>query len=145
MATERRVYATVLMNGQDYETIGSNEYLAPYSPDPRLVILRDNTPQEFFNFQRSWGGECRAVLNTFIERRDDNSVHIYGDLKLFEGTSEDTDDHDGTCAIDFECPKSTDSIPSTIKEYTARNTDEGDDDWANIKFVVSNSRYAPDD
>jgi hypothetical protein len=144
MVTDRRVQATVVITGQDYETFGSNEYLN--SDDVHnTVLLTDSAPKELFKFKRSWGGECRAEVNTFIERRNDNSVHIYGDLKLFEGTSEDTDDHDGTCVIDFDCPKSTESNPNTVKEFTVRNTDEGDDDWAYIKLTVSNSRYVSDD
>jgi hypothetical protein len=134
MATDRKVTVSASFEGQDYETFGSNEYPPPFNTI-RTVILTDDMPQGLMNFQIRWGGECRAEFNTLIQRLGNGKdVRIYGDLKLFEGTSEDTDDLDGVTVIDFVCPKST-TLPY---EAFVRNNDENDDDWAKVKMTVSN-------
>jgi hypothetical protein len=134
MATDRKVTVSASFEGQDYETFGSNEYPPPFNTT-RTVILTDDMPQGLMNFQIRLGGECRAEFNTLIQRLGNGKdVRIYGDLKLFEGTSEDTDDLDGVTVIDFVCPKST-TLPY---EAFVRNNDENDDDWAKVKMTVSN-------
>ena len=134
MPTNRRVTITVSFEGQDYEFFGSNEYPPPFN-STRVVIITNDMPQGLMNFQIRWGGECRAEFNTLVQRiSGGNDVRIYGDLKLFEGTSEDTNDLDGVTTIDFVCPKSS-TIPY---EAFVRNNDEDDDDWAKVKMTVSN-------
>jgi hypothetical protein len=134
MSTDRKVTVSASFEGQDYETFGSNEYPPPFNTT-RTVILTDDMPQGLLNFQIRWGGECRAEFNTLIQRLGNGKdVRIYGDLKLFEGTSEDTNDLDGVTVIDFVCPKST-TLPY---EAFVRNNDENDDDWAKVKMTVSN-------
>jgi hypothetical protein len=131
---DRKVTVSASFEGQDYETFGSNEYPPPFNTT-RTVILTDDMPQGLLNFQIRWGGECRAEFNTLIQRLGNGKdVRIYGDLKLFEGTSEDTNDLDGVTVIDFVCPKST----TISNEAFVRNNDENDDDWAKVKMTVSN-------
>jgi len=131
---DRRVTVSASLEGQDYERFGSNEYPPPFNTT-RTVILTDDIPQGLLNFQIRWGGECRAEFNTLIQRLGNGKdVRVYGDLKLFEGTSENTNDLDGVTVIDFVCPKS-----NTIShEASVRNNDENDDDWAKVKMTVSN-------
>lgn len=134
MPTDRKVTVSASFEGQDYENFGSNEYPPPFNTT-RTVILTDDMPQGLLNFQIRWGGECRAEFNTLVQRLGNGKdVRIYGDLKLFEGTSEDTDDLDGVTLIDFVCPKSI-TLPY---EAFVRNNDENDDDWAKVKLTVSN-------
>jgi hypothetical protein len=139
-ATDRRVVVTASFEGQDYETFGSNEYPPPFNTT-RSVILTSDNPQGLLSFQIRWGGECRAEFNTLVQRSSDNAVRIYGDLKLFEGTSENTNDLDGTTVIDFICPRSS-TVPY---EAFVRNTDENDDDWAKVKMTVTNFRHVVDE
>jgi hypothetical protein len=133
MVYDRKVIVTASFEGQDYETFGSNEYPPPFNTS-RMVILTNDMPQNLLSFQNRWGGECRAEFNTLIQRMTNGSVRIYGELKLFEGTSENTNDLDGVTAIDFICPKSS-TLPW---EVFVRNNDENDDDWAKVKMLVSN-------
>ncbi len=133
MAYDRKVTITASFEGQDYEVFGSNEYPPPFNT-ARMVILTNDMPQGLLNFQSRWGGECRAEFNALVQRLTNGDVRVYGELKLFEGTSEDTDDLDGVTGIDFICPKST-TLPW---EVYVRNNDENDDDWAKVKMVVSN-------
>jgi hypothetical protein len=131
---------TASFEGQDYEVFGSNEYPPPFNTT-RTVILTDDMPQGLLNFQSRWGGECRAEFNTLVQRLNNGDVRIYGDLKLFEGTSEDTNDLDGVTVVDFICPKST-SLPW---EVYVRNNDENDDDWARVRMTVSNYPHIIDE
>jgi hypothetical protein len=141
MATDRRITVTASFEGQDYEIWGSNEYPPPFNTT-RTLILTDYNPQGLLNFQSRWGGECRAEFNTLVQRvGDGKDVRIYGELKLFEGTSEDTDDLDGVTVIDFICPRSA-TLPY---EAFVRNNDENDDDWAKVKMTVSNFPHVTDE
>jgi hypothetical protein len=140
MPYERKVTVTASFEGQDYETFGSNEYPPPFNTT-RMVILTNDMPQGLLNFQSRWGGECRAEFNTLVQRLTSGDVRVYGELKLFEGTSEDTDDLDGVTGIDFICPKSS-TLPW---EVYVRNNDENDDDWARVRMTVSNYPHVIDE
>ena len=140
MAYDRKVVVTASFEGQDYEVFGSNEYPAPYHTT-RTVILTNDMPQGLLNFQRRWGGECRTEIKVLAQRTDSRNVRIYGDLKLFEGTSEDTQDLDGVTEVDFVCPKST-IMPY---EVFVRNNAEDDDDWAKVKMTVLNFPHIVDE
>jgi hypothetical protein len=133
MPTTRRVTVSASFEGQDYETFGSNEYPAPYSAT-KEVFLTDSIPQNVMYFEQRWGGECRAVFNILAQRRDNDEVVFQGQLKLFEGTSEDTNDLDGVRSFEFTCPKKA-SVPY---EVYVRNDDENDDDWAKVRLMVQN-------
>jgi hypothetical protein len=140
MAHDRNVTVTASFEGQDYETFGSNEYPPPFNTT-RTVFLTDDMAQGLLNFHMRWGGECRAEFNVLAQRLNSGDVRIYGDLKLFEGTSEDTNDLDGVTGVDFIVPKSS-SMPY---EAYVRNNDENDDDWAKVKMVVSNYPHVIDE
>jgi hypothetical protein len=133
MATTRRVTVAANFTGQDYETFGSNEYPAPFNTT-QAVVLADAVPQNVMYFEQRWGGECRAVFTVLAQRLDDDGVRISGELQLFEGTSEDTNDLDGRRPFEFYCARK-----STIQqEVYVRNDDENDDDWAKVQMTVSN-------
>jgi hypothetical protein len=140
MASIRRVTAVVSFEGQDYENFGSNEYPAPINTS-RTIILSDALPQNLVGFVSKWGGECRAEFNLLAQRLDNSDVHLRGVLKLFEGTSEDTDDLDGIREFEFICPRSA-TVPF---EAFVRNDDEDDDDWARVHVLVTNNREVIDD
>jgi hypothetical protein len=133
MPTSRRVTVSASFEGQDYEYWGSNEYPPPFSTT-QTVILTNNIPQNVLYFQQRWGGECRAEFSLLAQRMDNDEVICRGELKLFEGTSEDTNDLDGIRSFEFPCPKKT-TVPY---EIFVRNNDENDDDWAKVKILVQN-------
>ncbi|MFO1106850.1 MAG: hypothetical protein U1E34_12170 [Amaricoccus sp.] len=60
------------------------------------------------------GGEMRVELPIVVQIRASGDAKAPGTAKLYEGTSEETDDLDGTLDVDFPIPR--DDFIS--KEYT---------------------------
>jgi hypothetical protein len=133
------VTAVVNFEGQDYENFGSNEYPPPFNSS-REVILSDALPQNLMSFISKWGGECRAEFTLLAQRLDNSDVHLRGVFKLFEGTSEDTNDLDGVREFEFICPRSG----TVSHESFVRNDDEDDDDWGRVRILVTNNRVVED-
>lgn len=127
----RRVTINAHMDLTDDETFGSNEHNSG-DKSGEVVVTSDN-PQEIINMVVKAGGEMRVELPINVQARSSGDTKATGTAKLYEGTSEETDDLDGTLDVDFLIPR--DGFVS--KEYTIRNTDEGGD-FAVIKLTASN-------
>jgi hypothetical protein len=65
---------------------------------------------------------------------DNQSVRIDGNAKLFEGTSEDTNDLDGETTFTFIVPRGR----TVSNAQQVRNTDEGGD-FADIRISATNT------
>lgn len=127
----RRVVISAHMELTDDETFGSNEHGS--GDKSGEVVVTNGSPQEIINMVTTAGGEMRVELPISVQVRDTGDTKATGTAKLYEGTSEQTDDLDGTLDVDFLIPR--DGFVS--KEYTIRNTDEGGD-FAVIKLTASN-------
>lgn len=127
----RRVTINAHMELTDDETFGSNEH---NSGDKfGEVVITSDSPQEIINMVVKAGGEMRVELPINVQARASGDTKATGTAKLYEGTSEETDDLDGTLDVDFLIPR--DGFVS--KGYTIRNTDEGGD-FAVITLTASN-------
>ncbi|MDQ4033408.1 MAG: hypothetical protein M3332_14595 [Actinomycetota bacterium] len=128
----RRLTTSATINGVDDETFGSNEF--GHAEFTRETILSDAQPQNVMRMQCRWGGECRAELDLTGEVLDNSDVRISGVARLFEGTSEDTNDLDGSTEFTFIVPRGK----NVSNHQRVDNTDEGGD-YATIDMTVNNS------
>lgn len=132
---EVSIYGT--MNLKDEETFGSDVFAT------RTKLLQVFRVGAFYTHEEGgWrekmGGEVRAELGLRIDwQMVDSSVKVTCNLKLFEGTSEDTDDLDGEATRTFNIQK--DVIDQECKMFV-RNNDENDDDHVDLILKISNRR-----
>jgi hypothetical protein len=132
---EVSIYGT--MNLKDEENFGSDEFAT------RTKLFRVFRVGAFYTHEEDgWtekmGGEVRAELSLRIDwQLVDSSVNVTCNLKLFEGTSEDTNDLDGEATQTFNIQK--DVIDQECKMFV-RNDDEDDDDHVDLVLKISNRR-----
>jgi hypothetical protein len=129
----RRVSVGSSMDIEDDETFGSPERC--HYDDGREVVLSQATPRRSFGpIVRGCGGEVRIEIYLDGERLGNGDVRISGIAHLFEGTSEQTTDHDGDEVIPpFVVPAGSTAQHS----FRVRNEDEGGD-FADIRLEVAN-------
>jgi hypothetical protein len=135
--TARKVVGIAEIRGVDEEDFVSNEFGSASTTGE--IILNDSEVGQDFNLVFlvcKWGGECRVELTLNGQRLDNNDVRVDGNVKLFEGTSEDTGDLDGQENFSFIVPKGR-----TVEDSRrVVNEDEGGD-FADVGMTVSNSLF----
>jgi LGFP repeat len=131
-AVSRHVIVTASIDMTDDETFGSNEHGHAERRDERWIDSWD--PQGVMTLIGKAGGEMRVELVATASCRPDGSIVAEVDVKLFEGTSEETRDLDGHhTSRHVVQPGGFVTVPFRIN-----NDDEGGD-FANISLVISNS------
>lgn len=103
-------------------------------------LLDDSNPQRHILDIGRCGGEVRIEADFDFSRTTNGAVAIVGNLKLYEGTSENSGDLDGTESVN----DSVAANRSTTLTKRVNNTAEGGD-WADITLTVRNSFLAPTD
>jgi uncharacterized protein with LGFP repeats len=132
-AVRRKVVCHAAMNIQDHENFGSNEHAAG-ERNNETVLTSDN-PAQVMEFVMRMGGEIRVELRVNAQVLLSGDVRVQCRADLFEGTSENTDDLDGVEEHTFIVPRDGSVSPN----FRVRNTDEGDDDFADISLHLVNS------
>jgi hypothetical protein len=127
----RRVVLSAHIDLTDDETFGSNEHGSADGQTEGFVS--NKTPRTLLSLIGKAGGEVRVELSLDAVAVTEGDVQMSGSAKLFEGTSEESDDLDGTAPINFTVPRDN-FIKQSIH---VRNSDEGGD-FADITLVVSN-------
>lgn len=87
-----------------------------------------------------WGGECRVEVDaSAILEPESREIHVSGEARLFEGTSENTEDLEDTARYSFSVP------PDRTENATVylKNHESGGGDHATVHFRLSN-RDVPD-
>jgi hypothetical protein len=134
MATLRKVLATASIDGTDDEDIFADEH--GHGSQTREIVLFDQNTQELMFQVLKWGGECRTELSLRATRENNDDVRVDGNAKLFEGTSEGTDDLDGEIGFTLVVPKGR-----TVHDVRRLvNLDDGED-FADITLDVSNNLF----
>lgn len=82
------------------------------------------------------GGEVRVEMRLKFDWQLDASVKVWYEVKLFEGTSEETDDLEDTKTGTINVPKDR-TVPLTLRLV---NTEFAGGDTADIKLQISNDR-----
>jgi len=86
-------------------------------------------------YVRKWGGEIRVEVRFDLTWNADLSVTVVSNVTLYEGTSEDTDDKDGTGGNIATVAKDASNVPSQV---FVRNDDEDEDDHVTLDLLISN-------
>jgi len=115
----------------DDETFGSNEH--GRADGQTEGFISNKFPRTLLELVGKAGGEVRIELTLDAQAFTEGDVQISGTAKMFEGTSEESDDLDGTTPISFSVPRDN-FIRQSVH---VRNTDEGGD-FADITVAVSN-------
>lgn len=129
---KRHVIINASMDLTDDETFGSNEHGHAERRDERWVDSWDALA--VMELVAKAGGEMRVELSATAAVRPDGSVRVSVDIKLFEGTSEETRDLDGRRST-------TQLVPAGgIVQIPIRiNNDDDGGDFADISLTISNS------
>jgi hypothetical protein len=133
----RDVEISGTMQLKDEENVGDDEFATRtrnFIPNYRIGAF--STFADGF-WAEKMGGEVRAELYFRLNWQMDSSIRIDCNLKLFEGTSEDTSDLDGEKNGTWFVPKDAENFE--IKMFVS-NTDEDDDDHCDLTLRISNRR-----
>ena len=117
----RRVVIAAHMHLTDHETFGSNEHSD--ADLQREAIITNRTPQQLMQMSDGAGGELKVELKLDAQATDEGDVILTGQVLMFEGTSENSNDLDGDEPVNFLVPRDN----FTSKTYTVTNEDEGGD------------------
>jgi hypothetical protein len=119
---------------KDEENFGSDEILhGTFGVTP--VRLGPLNRQQSVPYVRKWGGEIRVEVRFDLTWNADLSVTVVSNVKLFEGTSEDTNDLDGEGGDIVTVGKDASNVPMHVY---VRNDDEDDDDHVILDILISN-------
>jgi hypothetical protein len=127
-----RVTTFATIHGVDDEIFTPDEHC--HIEDSTVVVLKDPVPRKLMYLECRWGGEARVELTLNGRRFNNGAVLVTGVARLYEGTSEDTQDLDGEKDISISVPKGqTVNISPRVE-----NTDEGGD-FADIGLSFHNA------
>jgi hypothetical protein len=119
---------------KDEETFGKDEFVDEQF-GVRPLYVGPQRKQESVTWTRKMGGEIRVEARFDIFWKPDLSVEVAYNVKLYEGTSEDTGDLDGERGGVMSVFKDHENIQLNV---FLRNEDEDDDDYVDLKLFVSN-------
>jgi hypothetical protein len=121
---------------KDEENLGSDEFFDDsFSTRPNPVRLGPNHRQDVTTYVKKFGGEIRVEARYDLTWNADLSVTVACNVKLYEGTSEDTDDLDGESGDIVTVFKDQENVPMNIH---VRNDAEDDDDYVHLDALISN-------
>ncbi len=128
---QRRVSVSSVIFAVDHETFGSNE--TKTEQQDRSAVVGEDAPADLMYMETRVGGELRIELRLIAQALPNGNVRIRGNVKLYEGTSETSNDLDGEKAFSTLVPANAYSS----KDVTITNQDEGGD-YANISMHFGN-------
>jgi hypothetical protein len=136
----RVLSGTIQINGTDHERIGANEEVS----EPRNINVKLDLSQPTANIDVEpvkWGGECRVEIQLKAHLLVGEQILVEGNVKLFEGGSEDTNDLEDEESFEFLIPRTIQNRPATEHEVKVASTGSGGGDHAEIKFSLGNYFY----
>lgn len=111
--------------GEDFEDWPwDNEYTDPDSESVQIELGPDRLINSFSRTYK-WGGELRAEYKFTLKLLVGNVVDVQIDCKLYEGTSEGTDDLDGWASLSLQVPMD-ETRAGTLRVWNTEE-DEGED------------------
>lgn len=82
------------------------------------------------------GGEVRGEVRLTLDWKNDSSVDVGYNIKLYEGTSEETTDLDGEKSGSLNVKKDT----TGFLDDTVLNTDESSNDFIKLGMTIQNNK-----
>lgn len=136
----RLLSGTVFINGTDDESWPFDDEIVSTTRPVNGVYLDINQPAVGLNIEPvRWGGECRVEIQLTARVVEGEQIRIEGDVKLFEGTSENTQDLEEEKRVDFLVPKTTRNQPLPARYDVQLNSRGiGGGDHAEISFSFTN-------
>jgi len=114
----------------------SDDYYNRSRDFPSMVLGVNGIMSNTYNWIEGAGGEIRIEVFVNATLNPNNGVvTVTHDTKLFEGTSENTGDLDGTGNGSVKVLKGS----QNVIRYIVNNTDEGGD-WVTVSLSCTNSR-----
>jgi hypothetical protein len=132
----RRLAGTVIINGTDDENWPESDEKVHRVFNVAMVLDAGQPASAMDIPDVRWGGECRVELRLTARVVSNNAVQIEGNAKLFEGTSENTDDVEDETVVSFTVPKG--GVPAH-HNIQLRNSGTGGGDHAEIGLSFTNS------
>lgn len=130
----RRITVSADMYVEDDETFGSNEKVRRQQTNA-AILSTQGIAQTVMDFEVRMGGEIRVEFTVTSALVDANgNAMIDGDIKLFEGSTVNTDDLDGERQFQLYCPAG-----ATINYFVRVNNDDEGGDYATIRINVTNA------
>jgi DNA-binding beta-propeller fold protein YncE len=133
----RKLIVSGIMSAKDDETSGGDEHGSTVVNG--LAVVSPGIPSDLVKMALRVGGEVRVELELYASIADNNFVRIQGISKLFEGTSEDTNDLEDQESIDLKIPPDN---PTEHKIHLV-NSGIGGGDTADIILLFTNVEGAP--
>ncbi|KAJ4212945.1 hypothetical protein NW759_011205 [Fusarium solani] len=133
----RRIELDTFVRIRDDEPWPDSDDYFNRDQSPRSYVLGglgDNTATD--DFAVSAGGEIRVHVSTVLRILSDGSLSVHYTLQLYEGSSESTNDLDGTKSGAFVVRPGE----SRKHEDSVRNTAEDDDDTGTVGWWITNKR-----
>lgn len=129
----RRITVSADMYVEDSETFGSNETVRRQKTNA-AILSAQGIAQTVMDFEVRMGGEIRVEFHVTASLIDTNgNAMIDGEVKLYEGASENTDDLDGVRQFQLYIP-----MGATINHFVRVNNDDEGGDYATIAMNISN-------
>lgn len=133
----RVLVGTIKIHGKDDES-GRDEIMDHEPLNVVLNLEEGGDAKTLLAGKWRWGGECRLEALVSAQVIGDNVVAVFGDAKLYEGASENSNDLDGQESINFFIPPfSSENQAQTVSDIVVNNTDEGGD-YGQITFRLQN-------
>jgi len=131
----RRIIGHIVIIGTDSEWFSEDERIREEFPLER--IFGTEVPSSNIEVPDvRWGGECRVEVDIFGRLLRNDYVDIEVTARLYEGTSEDTNDLEDRGFIHFRVPPDGRPVHRRIDLH---NTELGGGDHAEIRLSFTNS------
>lgn len=132
----RRIAGTVIIDGTDDEYWPQSDEKVHRVFNIQMMLDEGQPASAMDIPDVRWGGECRVEVRLTARVVPGNAVQIEGNAKLFEGTSEDTNDKEDEQVVSFTVPKGGVAAHHGIQ---LRSTGAGGGDHAEISLSFTNS------
>jgi len=132
----RRVAGTVIIDGTDDENWPWSDQHGHWEQGVDTVLDVGQPVSVISVTPLRWGGECRVELDLTAQVVQENAVQILGEARLYEGTTEDSDDLEDQQQVSFTVPKG--GVPAR-RQINLRNSGLGGGDHAEILIMLTNS------
>jgi hypothetical protein len=136
-----RVLAGIIsIKGTDDETWPFKDEKVSTSRAIQGVYLDPNQPAVTLNVTSvKWGGECRVEIEVGARVVNDDQIQIEGNVQLFEGITENTQDLEDQKQVIFLVPRTTKKKPNPA-HHTVQLVSKGfgGGDHAEISFSFTN-------
>jgi hypothetical protein len=136
----RLLAGTIFIKGTDDESWPFDNEIIQTTRAVNGVFLDINQPAVELNIEPvRWGGECRVEIQVNAKVSEGEQIQIEGNVKLFEGISENTQDLGEEKRVFFLVPKTTRNqpLPATY-DVQLNNAGFGGGDHSEISFTFTN-------